>query len=152
MLVSVTQQLTSAPGTQTKFSALCTIKKGRCLEHLKVLCPWHHKSSLCRFQFLCHHHTSVFGVLTSGIGMTGFFTHSGLTSLGENWSWASSSLPTSPDVCWAEPSSTMYGLLCTGDGKVHCWLPLEHLQWFSMLLGLACWLPCKSRTFAAVLL
>ena len=61
----------------------------------------------------------------------------GADFLGKNHSLASLSLPTSPGVCWAEPPSTMCCLLCTGDGKVHCWLPLEHLQWYSMLLGSA---------------
>ena len=103
-----------------KFSALCTINKVRCLEHLKVPCPWYDKSSLHSFQFLCHCCTLVFGVLTSGTGMTGFLTHSGLTSLSKDWSWASSSLPMSPDVSWAEPLSMMYCLLCTCDGMEHC--------------------------------
>ena len=100
----------------------CTINKVQCLKHLKVLCPWHHKSSLCRFQFLCHCHTSILRVLTSGTGIAGFFTHSGLTSLGKNRSWASSSLPMSPDVSWAEPLNTIYCLLCACDGMAHCWI------------------------------
>ena len=69
----------------------------------------------------------VFGVLTSGTGITGFLTHSGLTSLSENRSWASSSQPTSPDVSWAEPLSTMYCLLCTCDSAAHCCIAFEVL-------------------------
>ena len=66
-------------------------------------------------------------MLTSGTGITGLLTHSGLTSLSKNQSWASSSLPTSPDVNWAEPSSTMYCLLCAFDGTVHCCIAFEVL-------------------------
>ena len=71
-------------------------------------------------------HLGLWG-LTSETGMTRFFTHLGLVSLSENQSQASSSLPTSPDVCWAEPSSAMYGLLCTCDGMVHCSIAFEVL-------------------------
>ena len=125
-----------------KFSVLCTINKVQCLENLKVLCPWHHKSSLHSFQFLCHHCTSVFRVLTSGTGTTGFLSHSGLTSLGKDWSWASSSLPMSPDVSWAEAFECYvlssvhlwwYGTWphchwSACDGAVHCWgWPVGHL-------------------------
>ena len=86
------------------------------------------------FQFLCHCHPSVFGVLTSGTGITGFFTSSGLTSFSKNCLQASLSLPMPPDVIWAEPPNAVllsvcwwwYGtlldcLLSTCDGMAHCW-------------------------------
>ena len=67
--------------------------------------------------------------------MTGFFTHSGLTSLGENWSWASSSLPMSPDVSWVEPSNAMYCLLSTCDGTAHCWMAFGVLVMVQHIAG-----------------
>ena len=57
MSVMVVHQPESAPGSHTKFSTPCTISIVQCLEHLnKVLCPWHHKSSLCSmlFWYPCH--------------------------------------------------------------------------------------------------
>ena len=96
MSVTVALQPESAPGTTKVHCALCSAP----------LSPLHHL---------------LFGVQTSRTGMKGFLTCSGLTFLGENQFWASVLLPTSPNVSWAEPSSTLHGLLCSYDGAAHCW-------------------------------
>ena len=61
--------------------------------------------------------------------------HSLRASLGENQSWASASLPMSPDVSWAEPLNAMYCLLCTCDGMAHCWIAFGVLVMVQCIAG-----------------
>ena len=138
------------PRHYTQFSAPCTISIVQYLKHFnKVLCPWHHKSSLCSMIScsvpLSPLHPLSVSVQTSGTGMKGFLSLSGLISFGENRSWASASQPTSPDVSWAEPLSTWHCLVCTlwWCGALLDYL-LYTLWWCSTLLELACWPPCES--------
>ena len=152
MSVTVAHQPECAPGTHTKFSASCTIKKVQCLDHLKVLCPWHHKSSL--------HSMFSSSVTVALCSMSRL--------LGQGWKGPHSLqgwLPSErtgpgpqhhhqhPPILVGQSLQVLSMVFCAsvmvqhtaGSSSATVW-------WCGTLLELACQPPCKSHMVAAVLL
>ena len=140
------------PRHHEMFSALSTIRMfGAPSTLLLFLCPWHHKMFTAQFVILPHPMQSV-SPLFSG----------GLTCLGRNWFFPTPSgkssvvpwqlelkvcilqTPASPNVTWAEPSSTWFLLLLI---TVLC-----SLWWQCALLKSACWPLWKCCMLNGVLL
>ena len=123
----------------------CTFNRVRCPRHLKVPCPWHYGWLLHSIWVHCCCHPSIFGVLTSGTGTTGFLTSSGQISLSEDQCLqVSSSLDHNQHpLLLAGQSFLMPFHLCTCDGGAHCCIAflvlvmVEHIVW----VGLSATLP-----------
>ena len=149
--VMVAHQPKCAPGTHIKFSASCTIKKVWCLEHLKVLCPWHHKSSL---HSMFSSSVTVTLCLVSrllGQGWKGPHSLQGWLPL-ERTGPGPQCHHQHPPILVRQSLWALSMVFCA-HVMVQCTAGSSSatLWWCSTLLELACWPPCKSHKVAAVL-